>query len=121
MNFSAFSSSVSHSQEVSLPPWVSNRAVLNKTIRRPKLGEKEVKNLLARRYGSLTDFSQVVARWCDIARATGVHQTTCRKAVNLYHKKGNRFVPVNGQNYAVGRPRKLTAELEAQITSDETL
>ena len=95
--------------------------MLNKTIRRPKLGEKEVKNLLARRYGSLTDFSQVVARWCDIARATGVHQTTCRKAVNLYHKKGNRFVPVNGQNYAVGRPRKLTAELEAQITSDETL
>ena len=55
-----------HSVPVSVPP-------LNKTIRRPRLNEKVIRNLVARRYGSLHDFSRVVARWCDISRATGLH------------------------------------------------
>ena len=80
-----------------------------------------IKNLLARRYGSLEDFSQVVGRWCDISRATGLHPDTIRKAVMLYHKKGNRYIPVCARNYPVGRPRVITANLEAQITSWQTL
>ena len=35
------------------------RPLLNKGVRRPRLSEKMVKNLVARRYGSLHDFSQV--------------------------------------------------------------
>ena len=35
--------------------------VLTARIRRRRLSKGEVKHLLARRYGSLTDFSQVVA------------------------------------------------------------
>ena len=91
--------------------------MLTKCIRRPKLDRKMIRNLLARRYGSLGDFSRVVARWCDISRATGVHPDTIRKAVLLYHQKGNRYVPVNGRNNPVGRPRVITANLEAQLTS----
>ena len=47
--------------------------------------------LLARRYGSLTDFSTVIAKWSEIAKATGVGRMTIQKAVLNYHKKGNRY------------------------------
>ena len=97
------------------------RPSLNKCIRRPRLERKMIRNLLARRYGSLHDFSKVVARWCDIARATGVHVDTVRKAVMLHHKRGNKFESDSVRNKNVGRPRTIPAELEAQLTSWETL
>ena len=70
--------------------------VLNKGVKRPRLKEKHVLTLVARRYGSLTDFSKVVARYCDIARATGVKKDTVRNVILRFHKNGNRFIPVNG-------------------------
>ena len=90
---------------------------LTKCVRRPKLNRKMVMNLLARRYGSLHDFSQVVARWCDISRATGVHPNTVRKVVLLYHQRGNRFESRIVRNYAGPRTRVVPPELEAQLTS----
>ena len=90
-----------------------SRPVLNKCIRRPRLERKMIRNLLARRYGSLHDFSKVVARWCDISRATGVHQDTVRKAVERHHKRGNKFDSASVRNRFVGRPRTIPAELEA--------
>ena len=77
--------------------------------------------LLARRYGSLHDFSKVVARWCDIERATGVHADTIRKAVLLYHKRGNRYLERCGANFALGRPKVIPPELEAHLVTKETL
>ena len=57
----------SASQDVQRP-----EQLLFRRFRRPNLSKKMMHTLLARRYGSLTDFSRVVARWCDIARATGI-------------------------------------------------
>ena len=109
------------SAEVGSSTTSSREPVLNKTIRRPRFTEKIVLNLVARRYGSLHDFSTVVARWCDISRATGVHQESCRRAVLLFHKRGNRFLKVNASNYPMGRPRVMPPELERQLCSKETL
>ena len=97
------------------------RPPLIKCVRRPRLQRKMVLNLVARRYGSLHDFSRVVARWCDISRATGLHVDTIRKAIGLFHKKGDRYVASNGSTCAVGRPRTVTAEFEARITTREKL
>ena len=76
------------------------------------MNKKMLKNLLARRYGSLHDFSKVVARWCDISKATGVHPDTIRKAILLFHKRGNRYLECTGKNFALGRPRFITPSLE---------
>ena len=95
--------------------------LLTKSIRRPRLQEKMVKNLLARRYGSLHDFSKVIARWSDIAKATGVHPDTIRKAVLLYHARGNRFLKCCGANFALGRPKVIPPELERTLISKESL
>ena len=78
-------------------------------------------NLLARRYGSLHDFSKVVARWCDIARATGVHRDTCRKAIGIYHKRGNKFKSRCAVSDPGPRYKAVSAELEAHLTSKEKL
>ena len=80
-----------------------------------------VKNLVARRYGSLHDFSKVVARWCEISKATGMHRDTIRMAVLLYHKRGNRFFKCNSTNFAMGRPRTVPQDVEALLTSKKTL
>ena len=95
--------------------------ILNKCIRRPKLQPKMIRNLLARRYGSLHDFSKVVARWCDIAKATGVHVDTCRKAVKMYHERGNKFKLDRVRPINAPRVRVIPAEIEAQLASYETL
>lgn len=80
-----------------------------------------LKNLLARRYGSLHDFSKVVARWCDISKATGVHPDTIRKAILLYHARGNRYLECTAKNFALGRPRFITPSLERELVTKETL
>ena len=80
-----------------------------------------IMNLLARRYGSLHDFSKVVARWCDIERATGIHRVTARKAIKTFHKRGNRYLRRCAANFAMGRPRTVPPDLETQLTSKETL
>ena len=97
------------------------KPLLNKTVRRPRLNEKALRNLVARRYGSLDDFSQVVARWCDIGRATGVHPQTCRRAVALFHRRGNRFTRDSANSCPLGPPRRIPPELEARLVSRETL
>ena len=99
----------------------SSAPQLNKSIRRPRLQEKMVKNLIARRYGSLHDFSRVVARWCDISRATGLNVDTIRKAVKLFHERGNRFLKCSGKNFPVGRPRFIPPELERTLVTKEIL
>ena len=63
----------------------SSKPLLNKCVRRPRFTEKMVKNLLARRYGSTHDFSKVVARWCDISRATGIKSNSLRRVIKNYH------------------------------------
>ena len=100
---------------------MGSQRLLSKGIRRPRMDLKQLRNLLARRYGSLHDFSCVVARWCDIGRATGVSPDTIRTAVQRYHNNGNRFIPTNGKTCAVGRPRVIPESLEAELTSRETL
>ena len=95
----------------------SSKPLLNKCVRRQRLNEKMIKTLLARRYGSLTDFSQVVTRWCDISRSTGVHPNTIRGVIRTYHERGNRFVKVNAINFPVGRPRRMPPYLEALLTT----
>ena len=108
-------------EEVSRSTGSKRAPLLNKSVRRPRLNEKMVKNLLARRYGSLHDFSKVVARWCDIRRATGVHEDTARKAIATFHKRGNRFLKCCAANFAVGRPSSVPPDLEAHLTSKDTL
>ena len=76
---------------------------------------------MARRYGSLDDFSQVVARWCDISRATGVHKETCRRAILRFHRRGNRFTRDSANSCPLGPPRRIPPELEARLVSKETL
>ena len=76
-----------------------------------------VLHLLARRYGSITDFSRVAMRWCDIARVTGVHKWTVQKAIQRYHEKGNRYVKAKRVGYSAGRPHLFPAEIEAEICS----
>ena len=110
----------SPSQEVSRSA-ASRPPVLNKCIRRPRLDRKMIANLLARRYGSLTDFSKVVARYCDISRATGLHRATVRNAIKLFHKRGDRYERCRDNVRPVGRPRVIPEDLEAQLTSYETL
>ena len=99
----------------------SSKPLLTKCVRRQRLTEKMVKNLLARRYGSLTDFSQVVRRWCDISRATGMNPNTIKKAICTYHNRGNRFIKVNAKNFPVGRPPIMPPHLEARLTTKQVL
>ena len=94
---------------------------LTKRVVRPRLTEKMVNNLLARRYGSLHDFSKVVARWCDISKATGINPNTIRKALQTYHRRGHRFLKCNATNFRMGRPCVLPRDVEAQLVSRETL
>ena len=109
------------SEEEASRSTASKAPLLNKSVRRQRLNEKMIKNLLARRYGSLHDFSKIVTRWCDICRATGVHEDTARKAINKFHKRGNRFLKCCAANFAVGRPSIVPPDLQAHLTSKDTL
>ena len=40
------------------------------------------------RHRSLTDFSQVWHRWCEISQRTGVLYTTCREIVERWTRRG---------------------------------
>ena len=121
-------SSLTESEESSspLPSATSSTASeelpqLTKSIRRPWLKTSMIRNLVARRYGSLHDFSKIVARWCDIGRATGVNPETCRKAIGNFHRRGNDFKP-RGARFSPGpRARAVSAELEAELTSKRSL
>ena len=50
-----------------------------------------------------------------------MHRDTIRRAILLYHKRGNRFLECNGTNFPMGRPRILPQEVEAQLISRQTL
>ena len=76
---------------------------------------------MARRYGSLDDFSRVAARWGDIGRATGLHRETCRWAIIRFHKRGNRFAGGSANNCPLGRRRLIPQDLEARLISRQTL
>ena len=113
---------VSHlSEEEAAGSTASEAPLLTKSVRRPRLTERMVNNLVARRYGSLHDFSKVVARWCDISRATGIHPGTVRKAIATFHKRGNRFLKCCAANFAMGRPRHVPQDVEAQLITREKL
>ena len=60
-------------------------------INRGHLKEEQVMHILYRRYGSVTDFDQVIASFAKISRATGVPVATAVKAVARFHKNGNTF------------------------------
>ena len=94
---------------------------LTKYIRRPRLSKAQVQHLIARRYGSLHDFSQVVATYATISRATGIHQDTVRTAILLYHQKGNRYVKFKRKGLGGGRRRIVPPDLEAELVKWETL
>ena len=60
-------------------------------VRRIKLSysDKHRQLVVFLRYGSLTDFSELKLRWCDISRRTGLGASTCRQMVYQFHKRGN--------------------------------
>ena len=60
-------------------------------------------------------------RYAAISRITGIHQDTVRKAVQLYHKKGDRYVRYSAKGRGGGRPRKIPAHIEAELISYKTL
>ena len=94
---------------------------LTRGLKRPRMNEKMIKHLVARRYGALDDFSQIIAGWGEISKQTGVNKDTIRKAVTRFHKNGDRWLPVNAAYNNVGAPRLLSASIEAEITSWQTL
>ena len=94
---------------------------LTSYIRRSRLSRPQVMHLIARRYGSLHDFSQVVARYSTISTATGIHQDTVRKAIQLFHKKGNRYERTSMKGRGGGRPRAIPPDLEAELVTWESL
>ena len=69
-----------------------------------------MKHLLARRYGSITDFSRIIARICDISKATGIAWSTVKEAIDRYHKNGNQFI--NESAKKTGRKKKVPDSIE---------
>ena len=51
---------------------IDSQIPLVRRVKRPRLSEKQVMHVLLRRYGSLTDFSNVIATYASISRATGI-------------------------------------------------
>ena len=89
----------------------STAPIILKRLRRPTLSKAVVLHLVARRYGSITDFSQIVARLCDMSRATGIHEDTIRKVISRYHANGNRYVKARRAVHTGGTPSAFSAEV----------
>ena len=72
-----------------------------------------------RRYGSLTDFSEPIATYAAISRATGVKYQTVKDCIERYHFNGNSY----DHDVFKRKPgkRKLPAELEQELVSYEVL
>ena len=49
--------------------------------------------IIARRYGSLTDFTRVIAKVSDVAKALHLHWSTVKTVIKRFHRNGDRYVP----------------------------
>ena len=90
-----------------------------KRIKRKRLTEAQVKHLLLRRYGSVTDFSQPIATISMISRATGLHYQTIKDVIQRYHRNGNSYD--HDVFKSIPRPKKLSSAFERQLVSYEVL
>ena len=107
---------------MNLPPAVQEvryrlRKIMAIRLRRSKLKPREVRLLVAMRFGSVSDFSRIYNSWSDIGRRLVVNAETVRKAVTRYIANGGRFVQVENR----GKARKVSQELEDTLCSVEKL
>lgn len=75
-----------------------------------RLTERQVMHIIARRYGSLTDYSAVIARVCDISKATGIAWSTVNRAIKRFHKNGDQFTDEAAKK--TGRKRIVPEHIE---------
>lgn len=66
---------------------------LQRKFRRSVLKKKMVHAIIARRYGSLTDFTRVIAKVSDVAKALHLHWSTVKTVIKRFHRNGDRYVP----------------------------
>ena len=90
-------------------------------ISRGKLSKNTVLSLLFRRYGSVTDFRHVVARYAAISRETGISEQTIYSAIKRYHLKGNKYGSPSRKGQLAPRKPVTPPEVERQLVSWETL
>ena len=89
---------------------------VTRRINRGHLNEEQVMHLVLRRYGSTTDFSQVVSSYAAISRATGVPLATLYVAIRKFHKNGDGF-----RKRGPRRWFRLSPEMERWLCSHECL
>ena len=69
------------------------RAVKDKPIRLKRTyrlyKEKHRKLVVRLRYGSLTNYSQIINSWADIEDMTGIRQSTAREMIVRFHANNN--------------------------------
>ena len=90
-----------------------------KRIRRQRLTERQTRLLLLHRYGSITDFSKVIASFSVVAKATGIASPTIHRAIHRYHRNGDCFV--EAKVVYKGRRKKVPAAVEKELCSYEVL
>ena len=89
-------------------------------IQRPPLNAKQVNYLLARRYGSLHEFTAVQETYTSIARSCGLSKQGVREAIVRFHRNGNRHsCEVPRARYV--RKSKIPPEIERMLVSKEEL
>ena len=90
---------------------------MTKRFCRPPATKHQVHAIIARRYGSLTDFSRITARVSQIAKALGFNWMTVKSIIKRFHANGNQFLP----RPRPIRPRKVPARVEEELISRELL
>ena len=71
--------------------------------------------LVAERYGSTTDFSQVIQSYGQISRHNSIAASTIHEVIEKFHRNGNRYRKMRG---GMGRPSLIPSDIEARLVCE---
>ena len=88
---------------------------VRRKLRRKTLTKSEVLYLVEERYGSTTDFSQVIQSYGQISRHNSIAASTIHEVIVKFHRNGNRYRKMRG---GMGRPSLIPRDIEERLVCE---